>query len=84
MTLSNVQWRPNTDIVICPLHMFKSESENICFREGLLSLDIVTMRVNNGYLITPTLSRYRNSYVRSKAKEIYDFSWSLDRIDSGN
>ena len=43
----------------------------------VLSYNDTTRRV---FVVTPMFSKFRNSYVREKIDEIYDFEWTVSNI----
>ena len=62
--------------------MFKGVDQIMCFREGIITLQLFTIRKNNTYIVTPFFTKYRNNYVRANADELYNFEWQINAVDT--
>ena len=85
-----VSWQAQTDLTVCPLGFFKGEQtfnnvndvELTCYREGIIKLQLLSYNdtARGIIVVTPMFSKFRNSYVREKINEIYDFDWTVSNV----
>jgi len=71
--------------LICPEGFYRGTIRDFnCYRDGIISLELIVYKKDNKYIITPNFSTFRNSFVRDNFNSIYSFYWALDGIDTSN